>query len=211
MKREAGYIISGIFGIAICAGISIITGSIWTGYFAALFVGLIYLFWLDRKVLQNIPSTQQKMTLRVLIGLLVLAQFITTYMTYDHSQFMESNLVATRSSIDEGISKLKTQEFLLETLQHYYSQPEGTHTTIASSFREVMGDRLQADETLNLAEPTDLHFRYEIRSPDEVVITTSAKIGAGENPEFVNVSSQTGKYQAVATVTPNGIDYEREN
>ena len=39
----------------------------------------------------------------------------------------------------------------------------------------------------------------------------SAKIGKGENPEFVNVSNQTGKYQAIATVTPNGIDYEREN
>jgi hypothetical protein len=44
-----------------------------------------------------------------------------------------------------------------------------------------------------------------------VIITASAKIGEGENPEFINVSNQTGKYQAIATVTPNGIDYEREN
>lgn len=211
MKREAGYTITGIFGISVCAGISFITGSIWAGYFAALIVGLVYLIWLDRKVLQTIEAARKKNTIRVLITLLVLAQFITAYMTYDHSQFMESNLVTTRSSIDEGVSKIKTQEVLLETLMHYYSQPENVNSTISSSFREVMGDRLHDDGTINFAERIDLNFRYEILSPDEVMITTSAKIGAGENPEFVNVSSQTGKYQAAATLTPNGIDYEREN
>lgn len=211
MKREAGYIIAGIMGVAACAGTSFITGSIWMSFFAALFIGLFYLIWLDRKILQNIESAWQKTIIRALIILLVFAQFFSAYMTYGHTQFMQNNLVETRSSIDEGISKIKTQEILLETLEYYYSQPGNANATIASSFREVMGDRLQANGTITFAERTDLHFIYEIISPDEVMITASAKIGRGENPDFENVSSKTGRYQAVATLTPNGIDYEREN
>lgn len=214
MKREAGYIIAGILGVAVCGGISFITGNIWAGFFAAMFISLFYLIWLDRKVLQTIESTPQKTAIRALIILLVSVQFIAAYMTYNRSEFSESNLVKTRTSIDEGISKIRTQEVLLETLKHYTSQPEETNATIASSFREVMGDKLNDDGSIDMSEPgvqTDIYFEYEIISPDEVAITASAKIGQGQNPDFVNVSSQTGKYQAVATLTPNGISYEREN
>lgn len=214
MKREARYIIGGILGVAFCAGISFITENIWAGFFAALFIGLIYLIWLDRKVLQTMESAPQKTAIRVLIILLVFTQFFVAYMTYNRSQFTESNLVKVRATIDEGISKIRTQEVLLETLKHYTSQPEDASTTIASSFREVMGDKLNDDGSFDMSEPgvqTDIYFEYEIVSPDEVAITASAKIAQGQNPDFVNVSSQTGKYQAVATLTPSGISYEREN
>lgn len=214
MKREAGYITAGVLAVASCTGISFFTGNIWSGFFAALAIGLIYLIWLDRKVLQTIESTTQKTAIRVLIILLVSAQFFAAYMTYNRSQFSESNLIQTRASIDEGISKIRTQEVLLETLEHFYSQPEDANATIASSFHEVMGDRLNDDGSIDMSEPgvqTDIYFEYEIVSPDEVAITASARIGQGQNPDFVNVSSQTGKYQAVATLTPNGISYEREN
>lgn len=214
MKRKAGYIVAGVLGVAACAGIAFITGNIWAGFFAALFISLIYLLWLDRKVLQTIESAPQKTAIRVLIILLVFAQFFAAYMTYNRSQFTESNLVKTRASIDEGISKLRTQEVLLETLQHYYSQSDLTERTIASSFREVMGGRLNPDGTLGMTEPgvhSDIHYEYDIVSPDQVSITASATVGKGMNSDFVNVSSKTGKYQAVATLTPNGIGYEREN
>ncbi|MDX1641028.1 MAG: hypothetical protein R3220_04995, partial [Balneolaceae bacterium] len=145
MKREAGYITTGILGVAACGGIAFMTENIWAGFFAALFISLLYLIWLDRKVLRSIESVPQKTAIRVLIVLLVFAQFFAAYMTYSQSQFTESNLVKTRASIDEGISKIRTQEVLLETLQHYTSQPEDAGTTIASSFREIMGDKLNDD------------------------------------------------------------------
>lgn len=214
MKRDALYLIAGILGILVTAGISFITGSIWTGFFAALLIGLVYLIWLDRKILKNIESTRQKTIIRVLIILLIFTQFFAAYMTYDHSQFTQNNLAITRSSIDEGISRIRTQEVLLETLKHYNSQAEDVNATIASSFREVMGDRLNPNGTVDFTEPgvnTDIHFEYEIISPEKVIIRASAMIGKGRSPDFVNVSSQTGKYQAVATLTLNGIDYEREN
>lgn len=212
MKREVGYIIAGVLGVAATAGISFATGDIWGGFLTAIFVSVLYLIILDRKAVQTLEKPGQKITFRILIIALVLAQSFATYMIYDRSQFMEDNLSETRSSIDEGASKLHTQQALLDTFKHYYSQPD--NATIASAFREVMGDRLQADGTINLIDPNfnqDIIFRYEIITPDEVMITASAKIGEGENPEFLNVSNQTGKYQAIATVTPNGIDYEREN
>lgn len=214
MKKESGYIIAGILGVTLCAGLSFITENVWAGFFTALFIGLFYLIWLDRKILRTIESLSQKAIIRSLIILLVFAQFFAAYMTFNRSQFAQINLMETRSSIDEGVSKLRTQEVLLETLKHYTSQPEDANATIASSFREVMGDRLHPDGTLEMDEPgiqTDIHFEYEIISPDEVTITASARIGNGENPDFINVNSQTGKYQGVATLTPNGIDYEREN
>lgn len=214
MKGEVGYIIAGVLGVAASAGISFATGDIWAGFLTAIFVGVVYLIILDRKAVQTLEKPGQKITFRILIVALVLIQSFAAYMVYDRSQFMEENLSETRSSIDEGASKLHTQQALLDTFKHYYSQQNQADATIASSFREVMGDRLQADGTIDLIDPNfnqDIIFRYEIISPDEVVITASAKIGKGENPEFVNVSNQTGKYQAIATVTTNGIDYEREN
>lgn len=214
MNRKAGYIIAGIMGVAACAGISFATGSIWAGYFSALVVGLIYLIWLDRKVVQNLEMKGQKPILRLLIAVLVITQFFAAYITFDRSQFMQNNLAETRSSIDEGISKMKTQQILLETMRHYYSTPEKNEATLASSFRDVMGDRLQPDGSIDLSEPgvdTDIHFEVEIVSPNEIKVTAGPEIGKGEDPGFINVNSQTGKYQAVATLTPNGIDYEREN
>lgn len=214
MKREAGYIIAGVLGVAASAGISFATGNIWAGFLTAIFVGILYLIILDLKTVQTLENPTQKLVFRLLIVALVLAQSLAAYMVYDRSQFMKENLAETRSSLDEGTSKLHAQQALLDTFKYYYSQSSQADATIASSFKEVMGDRLQADGTIRLIDPDfnqDIVFRYEILSPDEVMITASAKIGGGENPEFINVSNQTGKYQAIATVTPNGIDYEREN
>lgn len=214
MTKELGYIIAGILGVAATAGVSFVTGNIWSGFLTAILVGVLYLIIMDRKLIQPIETSSQKIVIRVLIILLVLVQSFAAYAVYDRSQFMENNLAETRSSIDEGSSKIHTQEVLLDTFKHYYSQAPQSDATIASSFREVMGDRLHADGTLDFNESAidkQIVFKYEIASPDEVVITASAKIGKGENPEFVNVSDETGKYQAYATLTPNGIDYEREN
>ncbi|NBC66484.1 MAG: hypothetical protein GVY07_12635 [Bacteroidetes bacterium] len=214
MTKELGYIIAGILGVAASAGLSIVTGNIWAGFLTAIAVGIVYLIIMDRKLIQTLKKSGQKTTMRILIIALILAQCYTSYMVYDQAQFMQENLAETRSSIDEGSSKIHAQKVLLDTFKHYYSQAYQSDNTIASSFREVMGNQLQTDGTLNFSEPAigrAIVFKYDIVSPDEVVITASAKIGQGENIEFENVSNETGKYQAVATLTPNGISYEREN
>lgn len=214
MTKESGYIIAGILGVAASAGASFVTENIWSGFLTAILIGVLYLIIVDRKLIQSIESSSQKVALRVLIVLLVLVQTFAAYVVYDRSQFMEKNLAETRTRIDEGSSKIHTQEILLDTFKHYYSQAAQSDATIASSFREVMGDRLQEDGTITFSNPNvdqDIVFKYKIVSPDKVAISASAKIGKGENPEFINVSDQIGKYQAIATITPNGIDYEREN
>lgn len=214
MTKELGYITAGVLGVAASAGISFVTENIWSGFLTAILIGIIYLIILDRKLVQSLENPNHKVTIRVLIAALVLVQSYAAYIVYDRSQFMRTNLAETRSSIDEGVSKMLTQQALLDVFKHYYSQEDQTNATIASSFRDVMGDRLNTDGTVDFSEPNvnrDIIFNYEILSPDEVVITASAKIGKGENPEFINVSNETGKYQAFATLTPNGIDYEREN
>lgn len=214
MKRKLGYIIAGSLCLVVSAGVSYLSGNIWAGFLTAVITGVIYLIILDRTLIQSLEKPSQKLTLRIIIGLLVLSQSLAAYAVYDQSQFMQDNLAKTRSSIDEGVSKLYTQKFLLDTLEFYYGQTDQLDASIASSFREVMGDQLQTDGTILFSDQyvnRDITFRYEIPTPDKVIIRASAKIGKGQNPEFVNVSSKTGKYQAVATVTPNGIDYEREN
>ncbi|NBC03264.1 MAG: hypothetical protein GVY20_06120, partial [Bacteroidetes bacterium] len=193
---------------------SIVTGNIWAGFLTAIAVGIVYLIIMDRKLIQPVKNPDQKVVIRVLIVLLVLVQSFSAYVIYDRSQFTENNLDVTRSSIDEGASKIYTQRALLNVFKHYYNQVDQADATIASSFREVLGSQLNDDGTIDLVEPNinqDIVFKYEVFSPDEVIITASAKIGMGENPDFVNVSDETGKYQAQATLTPEGIDYEREN
>lgn len=214
MKLKTGYIIAGSLCLVFSAGVSYLSGNIWAGFLIAFTIGVLYLFILDRTQVQSLEKRNQKLTLRVIIVLLVLSQSLAAYAIYDMSRFQQENLAKIRSSIDEGVSKLYTQKFLLDTLEFYYGQTDQPDASIASSFREVIGDQLQPDGTILFTDQyvnRDITFRYEIPTPDKVIIRASAKIGKGQNPEFVNVGSETGKYQAVATVTPNGIDYEREN
>ncbi|MDZ7718234.1 MAG: hypothetical protein U5K72_05370 [Balneolaceae bacterium] len=151
MTKELGYIIAGILGVAASAGVSYVTGNIWSGFLTAVLIGVLYLIIMNRKLIQPLESSSQKVALRVLIVLLVLAQSFAAYVVYDRSQFMENNLAETRSSIDEGSSKIHTQEILLDTFKHYYSQSDQDSTTIASSFREVMGDKLNDDGSIDLS------------------------------------------------------------
>jgi len=191
-----------------------LSGNIWAGYLTAVITGVIYLIILDRTLIQSLEKPNQKLTLRIIIVLLVLSQSFAAYAIYDMSRFQQNNLAKTRSSIDEGVSKVYTQKLLLDTLEFYYNQPDKPDASIASSFREVMGNQLQPDGTILFTDQyvnRDITFRYEIPNSDKVIIRASAKIGKGQDPEFVNVNSETGKYQAVATVTPDGIEYEREN
>lgn len=214
MKQKTGYIIAGSLCLVFSAGVSYLSGNIWVGFLAAFIIGVLYLIILDRTQVQSLEKPNQKLTLRVIIVLLVLSQSLAAYAIYDMSQFQQDNLAKIRSSIDEGVSKHYTQKFLLDTLEFYYGQTDQPDASIASSFREVMGDQLLPDGTILFTDQyvnRDITFRYEIPTPDKVIIRASAKIGKGQNPEFVNVGSETGKYQAVATVTPNGIEYEREN
>lgn len=214
MNPRAGVLIAVSLGIAASAGFSYLSGNIWAGFFCVIFISICYLIYLDRTVVTSLNHNKHKVAIRVLIAALVVVQVYASYMSYDQSQFTKNNLTETRSTIDEGASKFHTQQVLLDTFLHYYSRADEPDASIASSFKEVMGDRLNADGTLDFTPPQlneDVVFKYEIVSPDEVVITASAKIGKGENPQFVNVSTETGKYQAVATLTPNGIGYEREN
>ena len=214
MKRKSGYIITGSLWLLVSAGVSYLSGNIWAGYLTAVITGVLYLIFLDRTLVQSLEKPNQKLTLRIIIVLLVLSQSFAAYAIYDMSQFQQDNLAKTRSSIDEGVSKAYTQKLLLDTLEFYYNQTDKPDVSIASSFREVMGDQLQPDGTIlftNQNVNRDITFRYEIPTSDKVIIQASAKIGKGQDPEFVNVNSETGKYQAVATVTPDGIKYDREN
>ena len=214
MKRKSGYIITGSLWLLVSAGVSYLSGNIWAGYLTAVITGVLYLIILDRTLIQSLEKPNQKLTLRIIIVLLVLSQSFAAYAIYDMSQFQQDNLAKTRSSIDEGVSKAYTQKLLLDTLEFYYNQTDKPDVSIASSFREVMGDQLQPDGTIlftNQNVNRDITFRYEIPTSDKVIIQASAKIGKGQDPEFVNVNSETGKYQAAASVTPDGIEYEREN
>ena len=214
MNKKLGYIIAGSLCLAASAAISYLSGNIWSGFLTAVITGVLYLSILDRTLIQFLEKPSQKLTLRIIIGLLVLSQSLAAYAIYDMSRFQQNNLAKTRSSIDEGVSKVYTQKLLLDTLEFYYNQTDKPDASIASSFREVMGDQLQPDGTILFTDQyvnRDITFRYEIPNSDKVIIRASAKIGKGQDPEFVNVNSETGKYQAVATVTPDGIEYEREN
>jgi hypothetical protein len=214
MKQKLSYILTGSLCMVVAAGVSYLSGNIWAGYLTAVITGVLYLIILDRTFIQSLEKPNQKLTLRIIIVLLVLSQLLAAYAIYDMSRFQQDNLAKTRTSIDEGVSKVYTQKLLLDTLEFYYNQTDKPDASIASSFREVMGDQLQPDGTILFFDQyvnRDITFRYEIPNSDKVIIRASAKIGKGQDPGFVNVNSETGKYQAVATVTPDGIEYEREN
>lgn len=214
MKYQGKLLLSGILAVPIAFSLSILFENLWIGYAAAFLTGTIWLILLDRTIISTSQNRSSKLLMRTFIGLLLLSQLYASIQYYDHSERHRDSLHTIRTDIVESISHLEMEKALQQTLRHYYLESNHTELTLEDSFRELFSDRMVDDSTFLHETPTDgeeMNFRYEIASPDSIILSVSATFTPGFDSGFENRSGQTGMYEASTIVTKNGVRYERQN
>ncbi|MEX0719124.1 MAG: hypothetical protein WD059_00565 [Balneolaceae bacterium] len=214
MKKENYVLVAGLFGVAAATSLSLLFSNIWIGIFSAVIVSIVYLFFLDKWMIQKLQPSGTRKTVRYLIGFLVVLQLYALGYHVISSSRQYDNLMTIRTTIENSIAQLETEQTLIEALRHYHHEADKENRTVASSFIEVTGDRFLEDTTLLPITPANspaLSYTAEIPNPDSVFITVTSDVAWGTNTEFVNLGSEIGKYQAKAILTAKGVSYEREN
>lgn len=213
MNNDRKFITAGVLGVVIAGLIGVITGSVWSAFFIAILVAAIWLFFLDRNYISKLEPSKTKTSVRVLLILLIASQAYIGVIGVMKSAQQSENLVVVRTVFDEGTIQPGVEIPMVKSFRHFHTTPSD-ELTIEESFREVAGDWLGSDNRYVYEEGNwkdNFESVYEVVSPNEIRITTAAKIGMGEDPEFQNFNGDTGKYQSIATLTEGGISYVREN
>lgn len=207
-------LVSGIIGIIIANSLSFIFNNNWIGYFSAVFIGIVFLLFLNRWVSVNIDSAGIRKTVRYLFVILIALHLYTSIFDFFRSNRQHRTLIDIRQTIDGTIAQIESEQTLIKTLRHYYQIADPENRTIESSFLEIAGDRLLEDMRLEPSDPAhgkELSYKMEFPGQDSIGIRIMAEIAKGEDQKFKNFNNKNGKYQAIAILTPNGVSYVREN
>lgn len=215
MKNKGKLLLVGMIAVPIAFSLSILFESLWVGYFAAFITAVIWLIFLDRFMVSKSPNKSSKVLIRTFIGLLLITQLYVSVLYYKQTVRQVDTLREIRTTLVHNISHLEMEKTLQHTLRHYYLEADQTESTLEDSFRELFGDRMDDGNTF-LHERTpnddeDMHFTYEIASPDSIILSVSATFTPGFDADFGNRSGQSGMYEARTILTKNGVRYERQN
>ncbi|MDR9418735.1 hypothetical protein [Gracilimonas sp.] len=212
MSKDFIWPIVGFAVVSVAVCFSFIYQDLWLGFFVALTAGVGLLLIMTVKMLSGVKSAGIKKTVGFLfLGLSVLVIYDSVFEMIK-SDKKSDILVEIRQSIDGNVSQIQSEKIFVERLR-YKSQNEEVEN-LAEAFRTVAGDRLKADGTL-LPKPVeqgqDLNFSANIVNPDSIVITIVADIARGQDLKYSNSDGSTGKYEGIATLSENGVDYVRIN
>lgn len=212
MTKELIWPLVGIIFISVAVSFSFIYESLWLGFFIALGAGLVLLLIMTWNMLSGVQSAGIKKTVGVLFFVLSALVIYNSVFEWNKSKQKNEILIEIRQTIDGGIAQMEAEEVLIESLRYKFLNDDVDN--LAEAFRAVSGDRLKEDGTL-LTKPEKqgqyLNFSANIVHPDSVVITVVADIAEGMEKDFSNSNGRQGKYQGMATLTPNGVRYVRQN
>lgn len=211
MKNQWKFLLAGVVAVLIAFSLSFLFGNLWIGFWAAFAAVTVWLFILDRTV---VSKSSSRVLIRTFIVLFLTTQLVAAIQFYSRSDQQVETLRTIRTTIVSNISHIEMERALQHTLRHYYMESDQPEATLEHSFRQLFEDRMEADGHF-LQEYTsseeELNFRYEIASPDSIILAMSATFTPGKNPDFKNRFGQKGMYQARTILTKNGLRYEREN
>ncbi|MCC5912925.1 MAG: hypothetical protein JJU46_01000 [Balneolaceae bacterium] len=221
MKDKNIFLLAGgIGGMLTAFSLSYLFQDLWIGFFSAFVVALIYLYLLDKRMVQTMELPGAKVVIRSLVGCLVVAQLFMALIMYAKADRQKKLLSDIRQTIDSGVIQSDMKNALLVTFRHYHLETDRDgEVTMASIFEELNSDRIGEDgrfitkslAQMDAAEDPPILYIYDVAGADTVRLTAIAAISNGADPDFANLNGETGKLQVRATLTSGGIDYEREN
>jgi len=212
--KNYSFLIGGVFAVLAAFSVSILFDNLWIGFSSAFGVAVLWLWMLDRKMVNRLKDAGNRTIVRVVLILLVGLMLGLSVVHYQRAIRQDETLTNIRTTIIHSISRIEMEKPLLLALRHYHSLPSEEQATLADTFRNLYDERLNTDgswapETPN--DDEDIQFTYSIASPDSVVLSVTTAFTKGEDPEFLNNNNQTGLYQARAVLTERGVQYDREN
>lgn len=214
MKNQGKLLIGGLLAVLIAFSLALLFHSLWVGYTAAFITAVIWLVIVDQKIASKRENRAARFSFRVIVVLLVITQAYASIQLYLKSDQQKNTLRTIRTTIIHGISQTEMEKALLHTLRHYYQETESSGATLEESFRTLFADRLNENGTLSTENPDEdreMPLHYEIASPDSIILSVSAVFTPGYDGDFSNFSGNQGMYEARATLTKEGVVYERKN
>ena len=212
--KNYSFLIGGVFAVLAAFSVSILFDNLWIGFSSAFGVAVLWLWMLDRKMVNRLKDAGNRTIVRVVLILLVGLMLGHSVVHYQRAVQQDETLTNIRTTIIHSISRIEMEKSLLLALRHYHSLPSEEQTSLADAFQNLYNERLNTDGSWTPETPNDdedIQFTYSIASPDSVVLSVTTAFTKGEDPEFLNNNNQTGLYQARAVLTERGVQYDREN
>lgn len=214
MENQGKLLIGGLFAVLIAFSLAFLFQNLWIGYTAAFMTAVIWLIIVDQRVASKNESRAALFSFRVIILLLIVTQALASIQFYINSDRQKETLRTIRTTIIHGISQTEMEKTLLHTLRHYYQESEPSNATLEESFRTLFTERLNEDGTISPEDPDEereMPLLYEVADPDSIVLSVSAVFTPGYDSNFENSNGNRGMYEAIATLTKEGVVYERQN
>lgn len=212
--KDAILLIGGALAVIAAFSLSLLFQNLWAGFFTAFAAAAVWLWLLDRRLVNRLEDAGNRMMVRIVLVLLVGLQLGLSVIHYQRSVHQEKLLTDIRTTIIHSITRIEMENSLQLALRHYHSLPPEQQISMADAFRDLFDDRLNPDGTWTPETPNDdgdLHFTYSIASPDSIVLAVSTTFTRGEDPKFINANDQKGLYQARTVLTKRGVSHVREN
>jgi len=208
---------------SLCVGIPFIAlydpHNLWGSVIAGSIGGAGYLIMLVVRFLQDIPSRTEKSTV-VFFTLLFIAGYGAYSATFHQmTTYQRTILPLIRTYLGSGvIISDKIHESMLPVLRAYHHQADDRRKkSLVAIFQERYGPSI-ADGSFNkypqhsvVTSGNDPLTFVSFSGDTAIHYTCIDTVARGSNGDFVNASGHTGKLQFAATLTRNGVRYERVN
>lgn len=192
---------------------------LWGPVIAGSIGAAAYLIVLVLRSLNDLPSLFEKSAV-VFFTLLFVAGYGAYTMTFrEMTAFQRTILPVIRTYIGSGIIVAdKIHESMLPVLRTFHHQPDDRpKRSLVAIFHEQYGPSI-TDGTFNKYPPradvtteTDALTIVSFSGDTAVHYICIDTVARGFNSNFLNASGHTGKLQFAATLTRNGVRYERVN
>jgi hypothetical protein len=190
----------------------------WNALTAGTIGGSLYTSALYIAHWRKFASATERNIAGLAVVLLIAGSSLQLYKQQQISQLQRENLRVIRTSIGEGIIVAdKIYGPLLPILSAYHAQRNGVRKSISKVFRQRYAQDL-SDGTFNQYprypdNPMVMDAVTIVTFPHDTLVQLQCidSIAVGRDLRFRNANGQTGKLEFSATLTPEGISYERRN
>lgn len=213
MKRVY-WVIGGVIVTIAVFFISDPSGDIWSSVWAISIAAFLYLMVFSWVWLKQIKSRKKKAGIAIVLGLLLVSTGIYAYFSYKSSQRAKVLMPKNRLNFEKRGAQMSVMVPLLSTLRSYYNEGDKgiEDGSLHSLFINKYDSLLSEDNKFQHAfYSVSINLYLDVAGPDSLILVGQSEMVGGQDLEFQNYDESTGKFQVRGILTPNGIQYERQN
>lgn len=204
---------------ALCIGVPFLLAydpyDLWNSIIAGACGGVVYIVILFALHARFLPSSAERGVIGVMLTALAASYIVYTTVQYRTSDYQHKMLLRFRTIVGTEMIVVNTiHGTLLPAFREYHRrQRAGENAAVTDAFRVLHGTAINNGR---------LHPHDDIDAGSIVTLVTVAgdsavryrvvdTVAAGLQSGFMNATGHSGKLEFHATLTRNGVDYERIN